>query len=170
MLHIRDAVEGDVAVIHRMLRDSAIAQGSEEKLCATPGNLLEDGFGPQPRFHCLLADLDGAPAGLALYFFIYSTWSSRMSLYLEDLYVDPAARRHGVGRALMQRIAWIALEAGCRQARWVVLEENRAAVNLYEAIGARRQPDWSLMLMEEDALKAFGRSFVESALECDSTE
>lgn len=158
MLRIRDAVEGDVAIIHRMLRDSAIAQGSEEKLCATPDNLLEDGFGPQPRFHCVLAELDGKPVGLALYFFIYSTWSSRSSLYLEDLYVDPAARRHGVGRALMRRLARVALEAGCRQARWVVLRENAAAVTLYEAIGAHRQPDWSLMLMDEDALSNLAKS------------
>ena len=158
MLRIRDAAESDVPLIHRMLRDSAIAQGGEEKLCATPENLIEDGFGPHPRFHCLLAELDGQPVGLALYFFIYSTWSSRMSLYLEDLYVHGAARRNGVGRALMRRLARVALDAGCRQARWVVLEENSAAVTLYEAIGAHRQPDWSLMLMEESVLRAFANT------------
>ena len=156
---VRPANEGDVPIIYLMLRESARAQGGEESLCVDPVNLLEDGFRRDPsRFQCLIAEVDGQPAGLALYFFVYSTWTSRLALYLEDLYVIPAARRHGVARALMAELANIAVNAGCLQARWLVLRDNVAAIEFYEGIGAEQASEWSPMRIGHEGLKRLARS------------
>src|SRR5258706_10617133 len=101
-LVVRAAREDDVPIIYEMLRDSAAAQGDENALCVDPGSLREDGFlTTPPKYWCLLAEVDGRPAGLALYFCIYSTWTSCQQLYLEDLYVSSHFRRRGVARSLM---------------------------------------------------------------------
>jgi len=128
-----------------MLYDSAVAQGSPESLVATEANLLADGFGPQPRFYCVVAEVDGSPAGIALYYFDYSTWVSRRILYLEDLYIDPAFRRVGVARALLNRMVTIARNEGCGRMAWVVHRENEAALQLYRSFGAQSLDDWTLM-------------------------
>lgn len=145
MITIREAREHDVDVIYAMLRASAVDQGSEEKLCANPANLREDGFGPNPRFRCLLAEEDSAPAGLALYFFVYSTWNSPNNIYLEDLYVAPKFRRRGVGLALMQELSRVGRETGCRTINWHVLPNNEPAIQFYKSIGARGNDEVLLM-------------------------
>jgi GNAT superfamily N-acetyltransferase len=99
---IRHAEPDDALTIYRMLRESAAAQGGEEELCVDPDSLREDGFVlTPPRYCCLLAELDGQSVGIALFNFTYSTWTSRARAYLEDLYVAPKFRRHGVARSLM---------------------------------------------------------------------
>ncbi len=150
---VRLAQAQDVAAIYRMLRESAAAQGSIEELCVDPENLREDGFErTPPRFQCLLAEVDGQPAGLALYFFPYSTWTSRMAVYLEDLYVAPEFRRHGVARLLMTELAKIAVDAGCLFIRWLVLRENAAALAFYASIGAEVSEGWVSMRLEREHL------------------
>jgi len=129
-----------------MLYDSAVAQGSPESLVATEANLLADGFAPQPRFQCVIAEVDGVPAGIALYYYDYSTWVSRKILYLEDLYVDPAFRRAGIARALLDRLVTIARNEGCGRMAWVVHRENEAALRLYRSFGAQPLEDWNLMV------------------------
>ncbi len=121
-------------------------QGSEDKLCANPANLLEDGFGPNPRFWCLLAEEDGLAAGIALYYVTYSTWTSPHGIYLEDLYVAPAFRRRGVARALMDRLVAMARDSGWRRINWLVLRDNEPAIRFYESIGAKTSNDDVLMM------------------------
>jgi ribosomal protein S18 acetylase RimI-like enzyme len=122
--------------MYRILRDSAIAQDGLEELCVNEENLREDGFVLQPpRFHALLAEAGGEPVAIALYFFTYSTWTSRSGVYLEDLYVAAEHRRHGVARALMVELARIAESSGCRYIRWLVLKENTRAVHFYRSLG-----------------------------------
>jgi GNAT superfamily N-acetyltransferase len=157
MITIRNASPADVPVIYDMLRRSAEDQGFPDDLVATPENLMEDGFGPDPRFLLLVAEVDGEPAGLALYFFNYSTWVSRVGLYLEDLYVVPEHRRAGVARALMSRLASIAVNHGCRRFLWAVHSANERAIAFYEDIGARPLRDWILMALKHGALEAAGR-------------
>jgi ribosomal protein S18 acetylase RimI-like enzyme len=150
---VRPAQAEDVAAIYRMLRESAAAQGSVEELCVDAENLREDGFErTPPRFRCLLAEVDGQPAGLALCFFPYSTWTSRMAVYLEDLYVAPEFRRHGVARVLMTELAKIAVDAGCLFIRWLVLRENAAALAFYDSIGAEVSEGWASMRLEREHL------------------
>ena len=152
-LRIRPAREEDVPIIYSMLRESAIAQGSENDLCANPVNLRQDGFSTEPRFHCLLAELHGNAAGLILYFFVYSTWTSRKGLYVEDLYVAPPFRRQAVARALMMEVARIAIDSDCRYVQWAVLRSNSPAVRFYGDIGAVALSEWEIMRVSGEQLE-----------------
>jgi GNAT superfamily N-acetyltransferase len=152
VIAIRPARPSDVPLMLSMLRASAAAQGSPDSLVVTEANLLEDGFGPQPKFHCLIAEVEGAVAGMALYFFNYSTWVSRVGLYLEDLYVDPTFRRSGVARALLQRLWALAKDAGGARMQWLVHRDNQAARKLYESFGARFLDQWLLMTISDEVV------------------
>jgi GNAT superfamily N-acetyltransferase len=156
---VRLAREDDVPVIYRMLRAAAAEQGNENALCVDPDNLLEDGFRTvPPKYQCLIGGLGGHPAGIALYFFTYSTWKSRQWLYLEDLYVDPAFRNKKVARSLMAELARVAIDAGCNHVRWLVLRQNSIAIKFYESIGAKLQPDWCGMSLAGERLNALAGS------------
>lgn len=145
MLRIRPAEVADVPLIYRFLLASAIDQGFPNALAVTEAELLKDGFGQDPRFHALIAEVEGAPAGMALYFFNYSTWGSRDGLYLEDLYVAQEFRGRGAGGALLRHLAETARQRGCRRFQWVVHRNNHAARRLYENFGAAVLDDWLLM-------------------------
>lgn len=151
-MRIRAAVAADVPTIYAMLRASAAEQGGLEHLCVDDASLREDGFGEAPLFHVAIAEIGDRPAGLALYFFIYSTWRTRLGLYLEDLYVTPELRRRGAARALMQHLAQVAVERGCSGMIWLVLRAN-PAVKLYEAIGAEALAEWMPMRLSGTELK-----------------
>ena len=157
-LTIRMAHEGDVPAVFFMLHESAIAQGGEDELCANPFNLREDGFGREPRFRCLLAEVDGKPVGLILYFVVYSTWSSRNGLCIEDLYVTPQSRRQGIGRALMSEVARNAIETGCRYIQWAALRANNSALRFYESIGARTLSEWMLLRVHGEELNRLSKA------------
>jgi GNAT superfamily N-acetyltransferase len=146
-ISIRPARADEAPLVLEMLRATSVEQGNEHELCVDLNAVREDGFGAAPRFHVLIAECDARAAGLALYFFNYSTWISRNGLYLEDLYVRPEFRRQGVARALMRRLEAIAHEQGCGRLQWVVLRNNTAAVKLYESLGAHALPEWQLMLI-----------------------
>ena len=154
MIKLRKAVPPDAEQIFAMLQASAREQGFPDELAVTVEDLRSDGFGPRPRFEVLIAELDGRPAGMALYFFTYSTWVSRLGLYLEDLYIMPDGRRHGVARALLRQLGHIAREQGCRRFQWVVHRHNARAIALYESLGAQALEDWTLMSIKGDALDA----------------
>jgi GNAT superfamily N-acetyltransferase len=152
VLVIRNATVEDVPLLLAMLREASIEQGFPGELVATEANLREDGFGPQPRFRAVIAEWEQAPAGMALFFFNYSTWGSRNGLYLEDLYVDPRYRKKGVGRALLIHLAQVAVAEGCGRFQWVVHCENARAVRLYESIGAASFREWTLMSLKGEAI------------------
>jgi GNAT superfamily N-acetyltransferase len=101
----------------------------------------------------LIAEIDGAPAGFALFFHNFSTFLSRRGLYLEDLYVRPAYRRLGIGRALLARLAAVAVERGCGRMEWSVLDWNDSAQHFYESLGARPMSDWTSYRLTGDALR-----------------
>jgi GNAT superfamily N-acetyltransferase len=148
-MNVRSAEPSDVSAVLEMLRLSAEEQGFPESLVADEQNLLEDGFGSQPRFSCMLAEIDGAIAGMALYFFIYSTWISRKNLYLEDLFVRPEYRGRGVGRTLMSHLITLAQNEGCRRMVWMVHDANERAIRFYESLGAVALRDWIVMVVKE---------------------
>jgi GNAT superfamily N-acetyltransferase len=100
-LKIRQAILEDAAVVHRLIQDLAAAQGQATSMICSIDDIRRDGFGPVALFHAILAEVNGQPQGLALYFFIYSTWQGRPALYVEDLIVTDSARGAGIGRALM---------------------------------------------------------------------
>jgi len=109
-----------------------------------------------------MADQDGVPAGFALYFFNYSTWLGRPGLYLEDLFVLPEFRGHGIGKALLQRVAAIAQEEGCMRLQWEVLDWNTPAIDFYSAMGAEFLDSWRNVRLTGDAIKRLAGSSAEN--------
>jgi GNAT superfamily N-acetyltransferase len=154
MLHLRAATREDVPVILAFVRELAAYERLPDEVVATEEDFLRDGFGPQPRFHALVADWDGEPAGFALWFYNWSTWTGRSGIYLEDLYVRPLLRRHGIGKALLRELARIALDQGCRRLVWQVLDWNEPALDFYRSLGAKVMPEWVTVRVEGEALAA----------------
>jgi GNAT superfamily N-acetyltransferase len=150
---IREATAADVPLILAFIRALAAYEREPDAVTATEADLLQDGFGPNPFYFCLIAEHDGAPAGFALYFFNYSTWLGRPGLYLEDLFVHPEFRGLGLGKSLLQRIAAIALEKGCRRLQWEVLDWNTPAIDFYAAMGAEFLDTWRNVRVEGAALR-----------------
>ncbi|HEY6489790.1 MAG: GNAT family N-acetyltransferase [Terracidiphilus sp.] len=149
---LREATPADVPQILAFIRALAVYEREPDAVTATEDNLLRDGFGPQPFYSCLIADSDGAAAGFALYFFNYSTWLGRPGLYLEDLFVLPEFRGHGIGKVLLQRVAAIAVEKDCRRLQWEVLDWNTPAIDFYRAMGAEFLDSWRNVRVSGDAL------------------
>ena len=154
MLNIRPATPDDVPTILRFIRELALYEREPDAVIATEADLLRDGWGPTPRFTALIADYDGAPAGFALYFTSYSTWLGHHGIRLEDLYVTPTLRGHGIGKALLSRLARIAVEEGCPRLEWDVLNWNEPAIAVYRRLGATVQTEWSIMRLAGEPLHA----------------
>jgi GNAT superfamily N-acetyltransferase len=119
--------------------------------------LLTDGlFGPHANAEAVLAELDGIAVGFALFFHTFSTWECRRGLWLEDLFVVPEHRRDGIGRALLARLAAIALEQGCARFEWAALEWNTPALEFYAALGANVLDEWRVLRVDGEALRRLG--------------
>jgi GNAT superfamily N-acetyltransferase len=125
---------------------------------ATEKDILRDGFSDVPRFHSVIAEWDGKPAGFAFYFFHYSTWLGRAGLYLEDLFVKPELRGRGIGKALLARLADIAVQENCYAMRWQVLDWNQPAIDFYERLGAEVMREWLDVRLSGDALTQLAAS------------
>ncbi|HEX8554033.1 MAG TPA: GNAT family N-acetyltransferase [Sphingomonas sp.] len=149
---IHAATPADVPVILAFIRELAAFEREPDAVHATESMLSEALFGDRPAAEAVIAQVDGAPAGFALFFHNFSTWTGRRGLYLEDLYVTPAARGRGLGRALLTHLAGIAIDRDCGRFEWSVLDWNAAAIALYRAIGAEPLDDWTIQRVTGDAL------------------
>jgi GNAT superfamily N-acetyltransferase len=148
---IRPAEASDAATIVRLVRELAGYEGLLDQVRLSEADVLRDGFGERPRFACLLAEVDGAPAGFALFFEDYSTFEGRPGIFVEDLYVAEAARGLGLGRRLLARLAQIAVERDYRRLDLMVLHWNPAR-GFYERVGFRAGADWLPYRLSGDAL------------------
>ncbi len=151
-LEIRAARRDDVPLILALIRELAAYERLAHEVVATEALLDEQLFGPTPRAEVVVAELDGAPVGFALFFHNYSTFTGRAGLYLEDLYVRPSARGGGVGRALMVHLAQLALARGCARFEWAVLDWNVDAIRFYRSIGAIGMDSWRVQRLAGEAL------------------
>jgi len=149
---IRPATPADVPQILAFIRALAIYERAPDAVQATEEGLLRDGFGPRPFYECLIAEYDGRPAGFALYFFNYSTWVGRAGIYLEDLFVYPELRGHGIGKALLKSVAAVALENRCERMQWAVLDWNTPAIDFYAAMGGEFLDEWRNVRVTGEAL------------------
>src|ERR1039457_4661780 len=142
MLRLRAAEPADVPVIFQLIGELADYERLRHKMVGRADDLQRHLFG-EPRFaHALMADWDGEPAGFALYFFNYSTFLCRPGLYLEDLFVRPAARGRGIGLALLTALETRARAAGCGRLEWSVLDWNESAIGFSSRFGAQPIQDW----------------------------
>lgn len=168
MLNIRPATPADVPTMFRFIRELAEYEREPDAVIATEADLLRDGFSLAPdgltpltpaqpiRFRALIAELadeeHSGPAGFALYFTSYSTWLGHHGIRLEDLYVTPRLRQRGIGKALLARLARIAIDEGCGRLEWDVLHWNEPAIAVYQRLGARMLNDWRIMRLTGDSL------------------
>jgi GNAT superfamily N-acetyltransferase len=143
-LTIRFAGADDCAVILGFIRELAEYERLLHEVVADEAQLRATLFGARPAAEVLLAELGGAPVGFALFFPSYSTFLGRPGLYLEDLFVRPAARGRGCGLALMSALAQIAVARGYGRFEWSVLDWNEPALGFYESLGARPQSEWTV--------------------------
>lgn len=153
MLSIRPATPEDIPLILAFIRELAEYERAPEQAVACAEDLLRDGWGAAPKFRVLIAEWKGQPAGFALFFYNYSTWQGRPGLYLEDLFVRPAFRGYGIGKALLVHLAKIAVGENCGRFQWQVLDWNQPAIDFYEALGAQKMTTWLTMRVEGEALE-----------------
>jgi len=159
MLNIRPASGADAPLIAGLVRELADYEKLLPDAKATAADFLRELEAPNPVIRVLIAEWDGQPAGFALYFFNFSTFVGRPGLYLEDLFVKPALRSHGIGRALLGALARIAKQRDCGRMEWAVLDWNEPALRFYKTLGARQLNEWivhRLTPAEIDALAAPG--------------
>lgn len=156
-LEITPATPADAALIHRFICELAEYEREPDAVEVTAAELAAQMAEPRPPFECVLASLDGEPAGFALFFHNYSTWRGRRGLYLEDLYVTPAQRGRGVGKALLDHLAQLAVARGCARFEWSVLDWNTPAIDFYRSLGAVPMDGWTVWRLDGAALAARAR-------------
>src|SRR5438552_315285 len=138
------ATENDISLIQELILELAEYERARPgEAPVTERDLAETLFGERPAAEVLLAYLGEEPVGFALFFHNYSTWLGKRGIYLEDLFVRPSARKHGVGYALLREVARIALERACGRVDWAVLNWNELAISFYKQIGANPKEDWT---------------------------
>jgi GNAT superfamily N-acetyltransferase len=153
---LRSAVRADVPEILRLIRALAEYEKLAGDVVATESALAETLFGPKPAAEVLIAEEGGRAVGFALFFQNYSTFLARPGIYLEDLFVEPASRGHGVGKALLKAVAKLAVERNCGRFEWAVLDWNEPAIGFYRSLGAQPMADWTVMRVTGEALKKLG--------------
>jgi GNAT superfamily N-acetyltransferase len=151
-LRIRPAQPEDAVLIHRFIRELAAYEREPDAVKATPDQIRTQLASARPPFECVIAEWNGEAAGMALFFPNYSTWRGQPGLYLEDLFVTPELRGHGIGRALLAHLARIATERGYARMDWSVLDWNTPAIEFYRAIGASPLDEWTTYRLAGDAL------------------
>jgi histidinol-phosphate aminotransferase len=152
-LTIRPATQADAPLLAALVLELAVYEQLEHQAKARPEDFCRDLFGPDKVAEAVVAEVDGQPVGFALYFFTYSTFEGRPSLYLEDLYVRPSHRKHGHGKALLLSLARLAVERGCARMEWAVLDWNAPSIAFYQSIGARPMNDWTTYRLDGPALE-----------------
>lgn len=156
MATIRFAEEADTPTILRFIRALAVYEKLEHECLADEAGLRAQLFGPRPYAEVLLIEEDGAAHGFALFFHNFSTFLAKPGIYLEDLFVDPAQRGKGYGKALLMHLAAIAVDRGCGRLEWSVLDWNKPSIDFYLSLGARPMDDWTIYRLDGAALAELG--------------
>jgi len=159
-LIIRPATRADLPLIAQFIRDLAEYEKLVHEVRFDEATLAGHLFGSRPMAEVVIGEVGGEPQGFALFFHNFSTFEGRPGLYLEDLFVRPAARGSGLGRALLAHLAALAVERGCARLEWSVLDWNAPAIGFYEKLGARAMSDWTIMRVDGQALAHLGKARV----------
>lgn len=155
--NIRVATKEDCSFILQMIKDLAEYEKAPEKVLVTLEQLESDGFGDKPLYESIILELENKPVGMALFYNRYSTWMGK-SLYLEDLYVIPESRGHGLGLQAMKYLAKLAKETQCFRFEWQVLDWNEPSIKFYKSLEADLDPEWINCRLEGDSLLKLANS------------
>jgi GNAT superfamily N-acetyltransferase len=156
-ISIEPATPKDLPLILDLIRELAEYEKQPDAAQATESQLLQALFGEKPAAEAVIARLKGRPAGWALWFQTFSTWTGKGGLWLEDLYVRPAYRRRGVGGALLVHLAALCVERGYGRLEWSVLDWNAPALDFYRELGAEPMADWTVQRLSGHALTTLAR-------------
>ncbi len=151
-MSIRPARVEDVEEILALIYELALYEKAPDEAKATREQIVESFFSENPKVFCDLVEVDGAIAGLAIWFLNYSTWQGKHGIYLEDLFIRPQYRGAGYGKALLQHLAAICKERGYGRFQWWVLDWNQPAIDFYKSLGAVAMDDWTVYRVSEEAL------------------
>ena len=154
---IRPATPDDVPIIRDLIRQLAVYEKLENMVAGSDAMLDDALFSAQPACECVIADEGGTPVGFALFFTTFSTFLCKPGLYLEDLFVIPAARGKGYGKALLQHLAGLAKARDCGRLEWRVLDWNEPSIQFYKSLGATIMPEWHLVRMTEAEITVLAR-------------
>ncbi len=145
MMKLRKATAKDIPLILSFIRELAEYERAPNAVSCTEKDLRRDGFGSYPKFRVIIAEWRGEPAGMAFFFYNYSTWQGRPGIFIEDLFVRPQFRGKGIGRALMARLAQTAIAEKSHGIRWEVLDWNKPAIDVYQHMGSKFRDGWKIM-------------------------
>lgn len=153
MIEIRAAGADDAQLIYDFIVELAVYEKAQHEVVTSVAEISQTLFGPGAKARALICTVDGTPAGYAVYFYNFSTWLGRNGIWLEDVYVTPAFRGRGAGKALLKHVAGIAVNENCGRFEWAVLDWNTPAIEFYEALGARPLDEWTIYRLTGDALR-----------------
>ena len=151
-LVIRPVTPEDMEVLANLVRELAVYEKMEQHARGTPDDFRRNLFGPRPSAEAVLVELSGEPVGFALWFTTFSTFRGQPSLYLEDVFVRPAYRGRGIGKALLAMLARLVTERGCGKLEWSVLNWNEPALGFYRSLGARPMDEWTVYRLDGEPL------------------
>ena len=154
---LRPATPADLPAIVALIGELADYEHLSHLVVVTPETLLPQLFGPRPAAEAVVGEVAGQVVAFALFFTNFSTFLGQPGLYLEDLYVQPAHRGTGLGKALLQHLGALAVQRGCGRFEWSVLDWNESAIRFYEAVGATVMPDWRICRVTGPQLAALGK-------------
>ncbi len=151
-MQIRPATIADTDEILALIYELAVYEKAPEEAKATREQIIEGFFGENPKVFCEIVEVDGAIAGLAIWFLNYSTWQGKHGIYLEDLFIRPQYRGKGYGKGLLKHLAAICEERGYGRFQWWVLDWNTPAIEFYKSLGAKAMDSWTVYRVSEEAL------------------
>src|SRR2546426_4108738 len=158
MLNLREASAQDIPQILSFIRELAEYERAPNAVSCTEKDLRRDGFGSNLKFRVIIAEWNGEPAGMAFFFYNYSTWQGRPGIFIEDLFVRPRFRSKGIGRALMAHLAKTATAEQCYGVRWEVLDWNTPAIDVYQHLGSKFRQGWRIMQITGQELTELAES------------
>ena len=154
-IQIRPVRPGDEVAVVNLIRELADFENLLDEMVASPVDLREALFAENPAAEALIGEFDGAPVAFALFFYTFSTFEGRKSLYLEDLYVKPEYRGRGFGTKFLKTLARIAVDRDCARFEWAALDWNELAIRVYKGIGAEPMDGWTTFRLDGEALRNF---------------
>ena len=155
-LVVRDAVRADARLIVKFIEDLADYEKLRHEAVATAADIERELFGASPKVFCQIAEWDGRPAGFALWFYTFSTFLGRHGIWLEDLFVKPAMRGHGIGKGLLVDLAKRCVRENLGRLEWAVLDWNEPSIEFYRSQGAVFMDDWRRCRVTGEALNTLG--------------